>query len=129
MGSELGIKPEDISKMTLEDISNEIIGNNRSLSLQPLLPSSSLKVTKEMDIFNKKEKSHMHVKILTRISSSLKSLKYMSRDYAYSIAYNNDDNDNDRNNNTNNDDNKRIENDKKATRNIWKQLIKFPFMR
>ena len=34
MGSDLGIKPEDISKMTLEDISNDIIGNNCSLSLQ-----------------------------------------------------------------------------------------------
>ena len=132
MGSDLGIKPEDLSKMALEDISNDMIGYNCSLSLQSLLSSSLFIVTKEMDIFNKKDKSRMHVKILTRISSSLKSLKYMSRDYAYSIAYNNDNddnNDNESNNNTNNDDDKRIENDKKVTRNIWKQLIKLPLMK
>jgi hypothetical protein len=92
-----------------------------------------------MDIFNKKDASLMHVKILARISSSLKrlkGLKYMSRDYAYSIAYNNDNdhhhndnNDNESNNNTNNDDDKTIENDIKVTRNIWKQLIKSLMMR
>ena len=126
MGSDLGIKPEDISKMTLE-VNDDIIGNNYPLSLLSYLSylSSSLIVAKEMDIFNKKDQSHTHVKILTRISSSLKRLKYMSRDYAYFIAYNIDNGDNESKNN--NDDKKRIENDKKFNKNIWKQLIKFKF--
>jgi len=123
MGSDLGIKPEDINKMTLEANDN-VIGNNCHLSLLSHLSSLLLVVAKEMDIFNRKDQSHTHIKILTRISSSLKRLKYMSRDYAYFIAYNSDNDDNESKNN--NDDKKRIENDKRF-RNIWKQLIKFKF--